>query len=91
MATKNIPPGPPAMPPEKDAHAGGDLELLKVIVTREGQRVTAQWAIHPQMKSDLQPEEWTQLTELMTKVTGLVGNRFAEILTDNEPDHPGTA
>ena len=65
--------------------------MLKVIVTREGQKVTAQWALHPQLKSDLQPQEWTELADLMMKVTGLVGNRFAEILAEAEPDRPGTA
>ena len=91
MATKTTPPGPGATPPKDDSHAARDLELLKVIVTRDGQKVTAQWAIHPQMKTDLQPGEWTELNDLMAKVTGLVGNRFAEILADAEPDQPGTA
>jgi hypothetical protein len=91
MATKNPPPEPPATPPEAKPHAARDLELLKVIVTRDGQKVTAQWAIHPQMKTDLQPNEWTELTDLMAKVTGLVGSRFAEILAEAEPDRPGTA
>jgi hypothetical protein len=70
---------------------GQDLELLKVVVTREGQQVSAQWGIHPQMKRDLLLEEWTELNELMTKVTGIVGSRFAEILSEAETDRPGTA
>jgi hypothetical protein len=94
MGTKHSPPEPP----DKPANAGPDrsgrpteLELLKVVVSRDGQKVTAQWGIHPQMKNDLQPQEWTELADLMSKVTGLVGTRFAEILADAEPDRPGTA
>ena len=79
------------MPPDGRSQTARDLELLKVIVTREDQKVTAQWALHPQLKSDLKPQEWTELADLMMKVTGLVGNRFAEILAEAEPDRPGTA
>jgi hypothetical protein len=90
MATKTPPPGQPH-PPNGEPNRAQELELLKVIVTREGQKVSAQWGIHPQMKKDLPPEDWTELSNLMLKVTGLVGNRFAEILAEAEPDKPGTA
>ena len=92
MATKHTPPEPPA--PANEVSRPGqrrDLELLKVVVTRDGQKVNAEWGIHPQLKKDLEPQEWTELTDLMRKVTGLVGTRFAEILSDAEPDRPGTA
>jgi hypothetical protein len=68
-----------------------DVELLNVVVTRDGRQVRAQWALHPQMKLDLRPEELKELSELMAKVTGLVGNRFAQILSEAEPDKPGMA
>jgi len=68
-----------------------EVELLKVEVTRAGQKVSAQWAIHPQLKHDLSPEEWKEVSDLMVKVTGLVGSRFAQVLADAEPDKPGTA
>jgi hypothetical protein len=68
-----------------------EVELLRVIVTRDGKQVAANWALHPQMKHDLQPDQLRELTELMGKVTGLVGKRFSEILSTAEPDPPGTA
>jgi len=68
-----------------------DFELLKVVVTRDGRKVSAQWALHPQMKLDLRPDELKELSELMGKVTTLVGTRFAQILSEAEPDKPGTA
>jgi hypothetical protein len=68
-----------------------EVELLKVVVTREGQKVSAQWGLHPQIKHDLRPEEWQEVSELMAKVTGVVGTRFAQILSAVEPDPPGTA
>jgi hypothetical protein len=68
-----------------------EVELLRVSVSREGKQVTANWALHPQMKRDLQPGELKELTDLMAKVTGLVGARFSEILSTVEPDLPGTA
>lgn len=68
-----------------------EVELLRVSVSREGKQVTANWALHPQMKRDLRPEELKELADLMAKVTGLVGARFSEILSTVEPDPPGTA
>ena len=64
--------------------ASHEVELLKVVVTREGQKVSAQWAIHPQIKVDLLPNEWQQVSELMATVTRLVGARFAGILAAAE-------
>jgi hypothetical protein len=68
-----------------------DVELLRVLIAREGKKVSAQWAVHPQLKQDLQPEELKEVSELMAKVTNIVGSRFTEILSESEPDKPGTA
>ncbi len=68
-----------------------DVELLRVVVLREGQNVNAQWAIHPQLKHDLKPEEWTEVSELMKQITGVVGNHFSKVLTEADPDRPGNA
>lgn len=95
MATKM----PPSAGSHRDEGKSGDgeetqareVELLKVVVSREGQKVTAQWAIHPQIKHDLSPEELKEVSELMAQVTGIVGTRFSEILSEAEPDKPGTA
>lgn len=96
MATQAPPPGMP--PGHKPGGAGPegqgpsrDVELLKVVVSREGQKVTAQWGLHPQIKLDLKPEELQEISTLMTKVTGIVGTRFAQVLAEAEPDRPGTA
>ena len=70
---------------------GTEVELLRVVVARQGKQVSAQWAIHPQIKHDLLPEEWKKVADLMTKVTALVGKRFAQVLANAEPDQPGTA
>ena len=68
-----------------------EVELLRVLVSRAGQAVSAEWAIHPQLKHDLRPEEWREVVELMGKVTHLVGGRFKQILAKVEPDAPGNA
>ncbi len=95
MAKAGPPSGKPPVPGDQTppAPAGGkrEEELLKVVVTRDGRKVSAQWAIHPLMKQDLTSEEFTRVTELMAKVTSIVGQRFANILSEAEPDRPGTA
>jgi hypothetical protein len=78
----------PENPPESSTW---DVELLRVLVSRKGTQVDAQWAIHPQLKLDLKPEEWREVTDLMAKVTNIVGTRFSEILSSVEPDPPGHA
>jgi hypothetical protein len=65
--------------------------LAKVVVSREGRKVIAQWALHPQLKRDLLPDELKEATDLMNQVTGIVSARFSEILSSVEPDQPGTA
>jgi len=68
-----------------------EVELLRVLVTRKSTQVDAQWAIHPQLKHDLLPDEWNEVTDLMAKVTDIVGTRFSQVLSNVEPDPPGHA
>lgn len=68
-----------------------DVELLQVLVTRKGTRVDAQWAIHPQLKRDLLASEQAEVTDLMAKVTDIIGHRFSKVLSDAEPPSPGHA
>ncbi len=68
-----------------------DVELLRVIVSRKGTQVDAQWAIHPQLKQDLLPQEWQEVADLMAKVTGIVGTRFSQVLTQADLEPPSNA
>jgi hypothetical protein len=89
---------PPTKDPnENPPHAEGtespfkDVELLRVLVSRKGTQVDAQWAIHPQLKQDLLPQEWQEVTDLMAKVTGIVGTRFSQVLARAGPEPPSNA
>lgn len=90
MGSHQVPPEKPAEQTEKPQEVW-DVELLHVNISRRGKGVNAEWAIHPQIKQDLGPEEWTEISQLMAKVTDIVGRRFSQILTDVEPDPPGNA
>jgi len=68
-----------------------DVELLRVLVSRKGTEVEAQWAIHPQLKQDLLPHEWQEVSDLMGKVSGIVGKRFSQVLSQADPEPPGNA
>ncbi|MCP9463931.1 MAG: hypothetical protein NNA25_03940 [Nitrospira sp.] len=68
-----------------------DLELLHVQVRRCGTKVDVHWSMHPQLKHDLLPNEWTEVTQLMAKVTEIVSHRFSQILSQAEPGTPGQA
>lgn len=94
MATSTPPSGPTngnSTGETPSDQATWDVELLRVLVSRKGTQVDAQWAIHPQLKQDLLPNEWKEVTDLMAKVTDIVGTRFSEVLLTVEPDPPGHA
>ena len=89
-------------PPSGDSHGSPskatgaelrtkDVELLRVLVSRRGTQVDAQWAIHPQLKQDLLPQEWQEVADLMAKGTGIVGTRFSQGLAQAEPEPPSNA
>jgi hypothetical protein len=88
MATKIPPSNKPA---QNENQAVREVELLRVVVSREEKKVAAQWALHPQLKQDLLPAEWEEVSKLMGEVTNVVGKRFAQLLSEAEPDRPGTA
>jgi hypothetical protein len=67
------------------------VELLRVLVSRKGSQVEAQWAIHPQLKQDLLPHEWQEVTDLMGKVSAIVGSRFSQVLSQADPEPPDNA
>ena len=94
MARSTPPSGNSNGNPPQDAEAESytkDVELLRVLVSRKGTQVDAQWAIHPQLKQDLLPQEWQEVTDLMAKVTGIVGTRFSQVLTQADPQPPSNA
>ena len=68
-----------------------EVELLRVLVSRTGTQVEAQWAIHPQLKHNLLPDEWNEVTDLMAKATDIVGRRFSEVLSKAESASSGHA
>lgn len=78
--------------PEHDA-APDTIQLINVLVVREGEMVSSKWGIHPQLKSELAPAEWQELSEHMNRVTAIVGAKFADQLSQDEGNAPapGTA
>ncbi|HNP30721.1 MAG TPA: hypothetical protein PKK23_16870 [Nitrospirales bacterium] len=68
-----------------------ETEILFVVIQRDGKQVSAKWGLHPNLKEELKPEEWKELTEVMGKVTTLVGGRFSQVLTKAEEESGGTA
>ena len=73
--------------------APNTIQLIHVLVTREGEMVSSKWGIHPQLKQELTPSEWQELSEHMNRVTTIVGAKFAEQLSAHEGNTPaqGTA
>ena len=93
MATSTPPSGSSNGTPQSGGAeaASWDVELLHVLVSRKGSQVEAQWAIHPQLKQDLLPHEWQEVTDLMAKVSAIVGSRFAQVLSQADPEPQSNA
>lgn len=93
MASSIPPPEQPNTPASDDnpSTQAWEVELLRVLVSRKGTQVEAQWAIHPQLKQDLLPAEWQEVVNLMAKATDIVGERFSKALADVDPIRPGNA
>ena len=79
-----------SQPADVESHIK-EVELLRVLVSRKGTQVDAQWAIHPQLKQDLLPQEWQEVIDLMAKVTGIVGTRFSQVLKRADSEPPSNA
>jgi hypothetical protein len=94
MASAMPPSGPPNGNPSQPVGAEStdwDVELLRVLVSRAGTHVEAQWAIHPQLKQDLLPQEWQEVADLMKKVASIVAHRFSQVLAQADPESPSNA
>lgn len=77
--------------PSPTSGQSSETEILHVVIQRDGKHVSAKWGLHPNLKEELKPEEWKELTEIMGKVTTLVGNRFSQVLHQAEEEASGTA
>ena len=75
----------------QSSDSAAETEILNVVVQREGQKVSTKWGLHPNLKEELKPEEWKELTEIMGKVTTLIGDRFSQVLGQAEEGPAGNA
>jgi len=89
MAMSGASPGQASSQSSNDPSA--ETEILNVVVQRDGQKVSTKWGLHPNLKDELKPEEWKELTEIMGKVTTIVGTRFSEVLNQTEERTAGKA
>lgn len=83
-------PGSPQLPGAPDG-VPNSIQLINVQVVREGEMVSSQWGIHPQLKKDLAPAEWQELSEHMNRVTAIVSAKFVEQLSKDEGNTSGLA
>ncbi len=76
-------------PPGAPDGVPNSIQLINVLVVREGETVSSQWGIHPQLKKDLDPAEWQELSEHMNRVTAIIGAKFVEQLSKDEGNTSG--
>jgi hypothetical protein len=76
-------------PPERKEIAPDTIHLIDVVVVREGEAVSSKWGIHPQLKRDLEPAEWEEVSGHMNRVVAIAGSKFAQQLSRHEGNPPG--
>ena len=76
-------------PPGASEGVPNSIQLINVLVVREGETVSSKWGIHPELKKDLAPAEWQELSEHMNRVTAIVGAKFVEQLSKDEGNTSG--
>ena len=81
MAERSSSPTPGA---KAQGQTPNTIQIIHVLVVREGELVSSKWGIHPQLKQDLAPSEWQELSEHMNRVTAIVGAKFAQQLSSDE-------
>src|SRR5207247_10158875 len=81
-------PGSPQPSGAQDG-APNSIQLINVLVMREGEMVSAKWGIHPQLKKDLIPAEWEELSEHMNRVTAIVCAKFVVQFAEYEGNTSG--
>jgi len=78
-----------SQPPGASEGVPNSIQLINVLVVREGETVSSKWGIHPELKKDLAPAEWQELSEHMNRVTAIVGAKFVEQLSKDEGNTSG--
>jgi len=78
-----------SQPPGASGDVPNSIQLINVLVVREGETVSSKWGIHPELKKDLAPAEWQELSEHMNRVTAIVGAKFVEQLSKDEGNTSG--
>jgi len=76
-------------PGTKPKEAPDTIQLINVVVVRDGEMVSSRWGIHPQLKRDLSPPEWQEVNDHMNRVVAIVGSKFVEQLSKHEGNIPG--
>ena len=85
MAERSSGPAPGA---KTEGGVPNSIQIIHVLIVREGDMVSSKWGIHPQLKQNLAPSEWQELSEHMNRVTTIVGAKFAEQLSAHEGNTP---
>jgi len=61
------------------------IKLISVLSRTQGEEVESWWGLHPQFQRDLPPNEAKELAKHMNRVTRIVGERFAIVVSLAQP------
>ena len=78
-SAKTESPTPGSAPPESPGES--TIKLISVVSRAQGEEVESWWGLHPQFRRDLPPEEAKELAKHMNRVTRIVGERFAVVIS----------
>lgn len=80
---RNLAPEPVPGVASSDRPAGGatgnEIKLVSVMSTVKGEEVETRWGLHPRFRQDLKPEQAQELSQLMNRITQILGERYAAV------------
>lgn len=68
-----------AATPSPPRASGDEIKLVSITAGVAGEEVETRWGLHPRFKQDLRPEQLRELTQLMNRVTRILGERYATV------------
>ncbi len=57
------------------------IKLISVVSRTQGEEVETWWGLHPKFRTDLPPDEAKELAKHMNRVTRIVGERYAVVVS----------
>ena len=76
-------PAPASTPQQNNQPSTGgfenEIKLISLMSTIQGEQIDTRWGLHPRFRKDLTDEQARELSQLMNRITRILGERYAAV------------